>query len=49
MFARCEYALKGPGFAKGSAAAVEANWDTFATDIDWHFKRVNDEGFKAVV
>ena len=48
-FARCEYALKDSGFAKGSAASVEANWDTFATAIDWHFRRVNDEDFKVAV
>lgn len=45
-FARCEYALKGSGFAKGGATSVEANWDTFATAIDWHLRRVADDSFK---
>jgi hypothetical protein len=48
-FARCEYALKGSGFAKGSAASVDANWDTLATAIDWHFRRINDEDFTVAV
>lgn len=46
-FARCEYALKRSGFAKGSAASVEANWDAFAVAIDWHFRRSTDHAFKA--
>ncbi len=48
-FARCEYALKGSGFAKGGATSVEANWDTFASAIDWYFRRVNNQVFKAAV
>ena len=48
-FARCEYALKGSGFAKGGATSVEANWDTFASAIDWHFRRVAHRDFKAAV
>ena len=48
-FARCEYALKRSGFAKGSLTSVEANWDAFATSIDWHFRRVRDQEFKAAV
>lgn len=48
-FARCEYALKRSGFAKGSTSSVEANWDTFATAIDWHFRRVTEENFKVAV
>lgn len=45
-FARCEYALKSGGFAKGSANSVEANWDEFARRIDWHFCRVKDKQFR---
>lgn len=48
-FARLEYALKGSGFARGSATSVEANWDTFAVAIDWHFRRSTDQFFKAAV
>lgn len=48
-FARCEYALKGSGFAKGGTTSVEANWDAFAIAIDWHFRRVSDEAFKKAV
>lgn len=48
-FARCEYALKVSGFAKGSATSVEANWDTFSNAIDWHFRRVVDQAFKDAV
>jgi hypothetical protein len=48
-FARCEYALKCSGYAKGDAKAVEANWDSFAKDIDWHFQRVKDEPFRKAV
>jgi hypothetical protein len=45
-FARCEYALKSSGFAKGGATSVEANWDAFATSVDWHLRRVADQAFK---
>lgn len=48
-FARCEYALKGSGFAKGGLTSVEANWDAFAIAIDWHLRRVTDENFKQSV
>lgn len=48
-FARCEYALKGSGYAKGSATSVEANWDAFASAVDWHFRRVGDQAFRAAV
>jgi hypothetical protein len=48
-FARCEYALKGSGFAKGNAHSVEADWDAFARDVDWHFRRVNDPDFRTAV
>jgi hypothetical protein len=48
-FARCEYALKGSGFAKGGPTSVEANWDAFAIAIDWHLRRVTDENFKQSV
>lgn len=48
-FARCEYALKCSGYAKGDANAVEANWDKFSKDIDWHFQRVKDEAFRKAV
>jgi hypothetical protein len=48
-FARCEYALKGAGFAKGGATSVEANWSAFAAAVDWHFRRVDEPGFKATV
>ncbi|MGF6813167.1 hypothetical protein OKW30_008384 [Paraburkholderia sp. Clong3] len=48
-FARCEYGLKCSGFAKGSQKSVEADWDKFATSIDWHFARVKDEHFKESV
>lgn len=48
-FARCEYALKGSGFAKGNANSVEPDWDAFAKEIDWHFRRVKDELFRDAV
>jgi len=48
-FARCEYALKGSGYAKGDSNSVEANWDKFANDIDWHFRRVADKSFRKAV
>jgi len=48
-FARCEYALKCSGFAKGSSSSVEADWDAFATAIDWHFRRVNMPEFRSAV
>ena len=48
-FARCEYALKGSGFAKGDAKYVEADWDAFALAIDCHFRLVDDQAFKAAV
>jgi len=48
-FARCEYALKCSGFAKGSQKSVEADWGKFATTIDWHFRRVKNEEFKECV
>lgn len=48
-FARCEYALKGSGFAKGGANSVEADWDSFAREVDWHFRRINDPAFRAAV
>ena len=48
-FARCEYALKGSGFARGNANSVEADWDAFARAVDWHFRRVDDPAFRAAV
>ena len=48
-FARCEYALKRSGFAKGGASSVEADWDSFARAVDWHFRRINDPAFRAAV
>ncbi|HGM5957548.1 hypothetical protein [Stenotrophomonas maltophilia] len=48
-FARCEYALKGSGFVRGGSNSVEANWDSFAASIDWHFRRVKDPAFKEAV
>lgn len=48
-FARCEYALKQSGFAKGNENTVEPNWDAFAKEVDWHFCRLKDEGFRADV
>lgn len=48
-FARCEYALKGSGFAKGGASSVDANWDAFAVAIDWYFRRIGDQTFKQAV
>jgi hypothetical protein len=48
-FARCEYALKSSGFAKGGATSVEANWDAFAVSIDWSLRRVTDQAFKDAV
>ena len=48
-FARCEYALKCSGFAKGGQKSVEADWDKFAIDIAWHFSRVKAEDFKECV
>ena len=34
VFARCEYALKASGFARGDETRVDANWDAFAQEID---------------
>lgn len=48
-FARCEHALKCSGFAKGGTKAVEADWDSFAHDVDWHFRRLNNSDFHAAV
>jgi hypothetical protein len=48
-FARCEYALKCSSFAKGGSTSVEANWDSFANSIDWHFRRIKDGPFQAAV
>lgn len=48
-FARCEYALKGSGFARGNANSVEADWDAFANEVDWHFRRVKDDSFRESV
>jgi len=48
-FARCEYALKGSGFAKGNANLVEPDWDAFAKKVDWHFRRIKDEAFREAV
>ena len=48
-FARCEYALKRSGFAKGGANSVEADWDAFARAVDWQFRRVQDDGFREAV
>jgi len=48
-FARCEYALKSSGYAKGNANEVEANWDEFATDIEWHFQRLREAPFREAV
>jgi hypothetical protein len=48
-FARCEYALKGTGFAKGGVNSVEADWDAFANAVDWHFRRVHDDAFLEAV
>jgi hypothetical protein len=45
-FARCEYTLKGSGFARGNANSVEADWDAFANEVDWHFRRIKDEDFR---
>ena len=44
-FACCEYALKGSGFARGNANSVDPDWDGFAKEIDWHFRRVKDQAF----
>ena len=48
-FARCEYALKGSGFAIGGQNSVEPDWDRFARAFDWHFRRVQDTGFHEAV
>lgn len=48
-FARCEYALKCSRFAKGGSNSVEANWDDFASAIDWHFRRIKDDVFQSAV
>lgn len=48
-FARCEYALKCSGFAKGGANSVDADWDSFAREVDWHFRRLTDSDFRAAV
>ena len=48
-FARCEYALKGSGFARGNANSVEPDWDAFANEVDWHFRRVKDKEFRDAV
>lgn len=48
-FARCEYALKVAGFARGGGSSVAADWDAFGTSIDWHFQRLSDQEFKEAV
>jgi hypothetical protein len=48
-FARCEYALKGAGFAKGNATSVEADWNKFAKSIDWHLRRAKEPEFQQAV
>lgn len=48
-FARCEYALKCSSFAKGGSSSVEANWESFAHSIDWHFRRIKDGTFQKAV
>mgnify|MGYP000941539685 CR=1 FL=1 len=48
-FARCEYALKRSGFARGGATSVEADWNTFASAVDGQFRRVGDQDFKTAV
>ncbi len=48
-FARCEYALKSSGFARGNAKSVEADWDSYSRAVDWHFRRVTDPDFRAAV
>ncbi|MFY0665583.1 MAG: hypothetical protein JXQ97_13240 [Natronospirillum sp.] len=48
-FARCEYALKGSGFARGGDSSVEANWDAFALNIDHNFRSVADPIFREAV
>lgn len=49
IFARCEYALKSSGFERAKAGSVEADWDKFATAVDWHFRRLVDPQFKEAV
>jgi len=49
-FARCEYALKATRYARGGRGnSVEANWDAFAQDMNWHFARIKDRGFVQAV
>jgi hypothetical protein len=48
-FARCEYALKCTRYARGNENSVEANWDKYAKDINWHFRRVKDKTFQRAV
>jgi hypothetical protein len=48
-FARCEYALKCSGFAKGNANSVEPDWYAFTKEVDWHFRRIKDEAFREAV
>jgi hypothetical protein len=49
VFARCEYALKSAGYARGDDNGVNAKWDAFAKDIDWHFRRIKTRYFVSAV
>lgn len=48
-FARCEYALKSVGYARSKGSSVEANWDQYSKDINWHFLRIKDETLRSAV
>jgi hypothetical protein len=48
-FARCEYALKGSGFARGNENSVDANWDAFAISIAQSFQSFADPEFREAV
>jgi len=49
VFARCEYALKSTGYARGDQSGVQPRWDQFARDIDWHFRRIKALNFTRAV
>lgn len=48
-FARCEYALKSGGVAKGNGSKVEPNWEGFADSIHERFSEVTDVTFRQSV
>lgn len=49
VFARCEWALKVAGFAKGDDRGVEADWSRFAGVIDASFGKFSDPELASAV